>query len=166
MVLKYLLLFLTLSFGLLLKENSFKSSFSDDSESIDYGDKGLNCFQVDNPENYHLNENNLTINQSLQMCDCNYKLNWNFDELSINTIIINGTVSRIGNKCFSKFHNVTSIILEEGIEEIGIGTFYGSNIKELIIPSTVTLIQHHAFQNCYQLETVSFDYDSNIQIIE
>ena len=55
---------------------------------------------------------------------------------------------------------ITSIILPEGLEDIGLCAFRGNNLKTVTIPSTVTWIDDWAFEN-NQLQSVIFKGDKS-----
>lgn len=56
---------------------------------------------------------------------------------------------------FAECDNLTEIIIEEGVESIGMTSFYGnSNISSIILPSSISNIGDKAFYNCSQLENI------------
>ena len=55
------------------------------------------------------------------------------------------TVTKVGGNENYNCTNITKITLPEGITEIGYGSFGGSSLTEVNIPSTVTTISHTAF---------------------
>ena len=55
------------------------------------------------------------------------------------------TVTKVGGNENYNCTNITKITLPEGITEIGYGSFCGSSLTEVNIPSTVTTISHTAF---------------------
>jgi len=52
---------------------------------------------------------------------------------------------------------IECVILQEGIQEIGYGAFYGCNLKKLVIPSTVSCIETLAFKGNLGLEQITVD---------
>lgn len=68
-------------------------------------------------------------------------------------IIIPGTVQKIAHGCFIKnpyfsdsYTNLETIIIEDGVQEIGDNCFRSSQIKEINIPNSVTYLGSNAFQ--------------------
>ena len=55
-----------------------------------------------------------------------------------------------------KLARATKITLEEGLEQIGSGVFYGNNITEIEIPASVYLINDKVFEYCPKLTKVRF----------
>ena len=74
-------------------------------------------------------------------------------------------LKKIENLSFSHCKKLTEINLPEGLEEIGGGAFEWSGLKEIIIPSSVTLIKDMAFKNCEHLEKVIIKKDSKLEVI-
>ena len=106
-------------------------------------------FDVYDPKTYEINDKSLVIKGNGIMNDC-YKENDDWSQIT--HLVIEETVKRIGNKCFSEIKQIQTIELKEGIEIIGIGSFQGLNIKEITIPSSVRIIQTKSFANCFELE--------------
>ena len=63
------------------------------------------------------------------------------------------SITSIGDYAFSRCH-ITKFTFPEGFKELGQGAFYGSEVEEVITPSTLRLIPTAAFQSCPQLKTV------------
>ena len=63
------------------------------------------------------------------------------------------SITSIGDHAFSRCH-ITKFTFPEGFKELGQGAFYGSEVEEVITPSTLRLIPTAAFQSCPQLKTV------------
>ena len=55
---------------------------------------------------------------------------------------------------------ITSVMLPEGLEQIGDGAFSGNKLKTVTIPKTVTTIYWEAFAG-NELQTVIFEGDKN-----
>ena len=66
---------------------------------------------------------------------------------SITSILLGENVTSIGQRCFEKFSQLTEIQFNERITEINQYAFYQSNITNLTIPNTITLIESHAFED-------------------
>ncbi|MBR2621934.1 MAG: leucine-rich repeat protein [Clostridia bacterium] len=79
----------------------------------------------------------------------------NTEELG--SVVLPKSLTTIGRAIF-KNSGITSLTFEKGIAitEISEEAFAYTNIKTLIIPDDITLINHNAFRNTAQLEGVSF----------
>lgn len=64
-------------------------------------------------------------------------------------------VRAIGDEAFKGCRGVTRIELPFGVESIGRAAFYGSGVRELFIPETVTGICERAFGSCESLADVT-----------
>lgn len=73
---------------------------------------------------------------------------------TIKTIEIKGSCQKIPNSFFSDLKGDIKIIIDEGVLAIGNHTFYKSDIKEIVIPSSVLEIGEGAFFECEQLRKV------------
>jgi hypothetical protein len=76
-------------------------------------------------------------------------------------------VTEIKEMVFSNYTNVEKIVFLEGsqLRKIGHDAFEGTNITEIKIPASVTTIDVNAFENCVNLETVTF-LGNNLGIID
>ena len=63
-------------------------------------------------------------------------------------------VKAIGSSAFKQLQNVETIIINEGVEEIGAFSFQNSWISSVILPTTLNSIKTHAFFNCQMLKSV------------
>lgn len=59
-------------------------------------------------------------------------------------------VTAIDDECFRN-SSVTDVKLGNNISSIGRYAFYGSSIKEMVIPSAVKTLHEHSFDNCFSL---------------
>lgn len=67
----------------------------------------------------------------------------------------NGTIPEfLFRNCF-----LEEIILPKKLKRIGYGAFEYSSIKRIVIPKTVCVIDHYAFNNCYNLSEVIIEGD-------
>lgn len=64
-----------------------------------------------------------------------------------------GTITSLDDYAFQGCH-ITRFILPEGVKELGQGVFYGSEIEEVVTPSTLRAIPTATFQGCTSLKTV------------
>lgn len=62
--------------------------------------------------------------------------------------------------------NVTKLLLPISLMEINEEAFEDSKIENIVIPASVKSIGNRSFSYCRNLETVSFDPDSKVEIIE
>lgn len=70
--------------------------------------------------------------------------------------IIRAGVKNIGKNAFYGYSRLSSITIEEGLEEIGDYAFSGTAIREIILPASLRRIGKEAFAHCDQLERVVF----------
>lgn len=77
-------------------------------------------------------------------------------ELVIPAEIDGHNVISIEGDAFKGCTNIKSVVLNDGLETIGISAFHGTSISEIDIPATVTTIKHFAFENCENLTRVTF----------
>lgn len=93
------------------------------------------------------------------------------DDQVIEKVVIPGSIKDIGTYSFSNCMNLTSVLLQWGIERIGDGAFYSCNrlnlerfsIGATQMPGSVTSIGNYAFYNCNSLiyAYITFDGDLN-----
>ena len=78
---------------------------------------------------------------------------------SINTVIINEGVTKIGNSAFYDYVNLSSVSLPNSLTYIDDFAFRGcSKLKEIVLPIGVTYIGWNVFRLCYGLEDVVMSY--------
>ena len=65
------------------------------------------------------------------------------------------SVKSIGNNAFYECRNLSSVILQEGLESIGGWCFCYTAIKEITIPKSVKSIGSGAFYDCKNLISVT-----------
>ena len=79
-----------------------------------------------------------------------------FDDSRITEIDIPSTVKTIGSSAFRNA-NFEKLLLPEGVEELGYMAFGGIyELTEVVIPASVKDIHDYTFNNCRQLEAVTF----------
>ncbi|RBI35195.1 hypothetical protein DRW57_01270, partial [Metamycoplasma hominis] len=69
-------------------------------------------------------------------------------------VTIPGSVKEIGRRAFSNCKNLKEVILNEGLEKIGVRAFSSPRIKSINIPGSVKEIGEDAFYGCGNLEEV------------
>lgn len=67
---------------------------------------------------------------------------------------------------FYQCSNLVKIALPDGLETIGVGCFSESGLTEVVIPSSVTVIEKDAFSDSKNLKKVSFQERSRLKKIE
>lgn len=70
------------------------------------------------------------------------------------TVIVDNTITKIGEYAFSECKNVTEVILPSSLEEIGDRAFIHSWVKEIDIPNNVKRISKEAFADCKGLQYI------------
>lgn len=77
----------------------------------------------------------------------------------------NGALTSIGNWAFYNCHELTDIIIPEGVTEIGSAAFYGCTyLKELTLPSSLQSIADNAFALCAKLGQMNVDANTPPQV--
>ena len=92
---------------------------------------------------------------------CGENLTWSFDK-ETGTLTISGTGEMYAFNYAKEFpwygerSEITSVVLEEGVANIGGSAFYGcTNLANVVIPSSVTNIGNSAFSGCTGLSSIS-----------
>ena len=76
--------------------------------------------------------------------------------LSSVTFAKNGALTRIGNWAFYNNHELTNLVIPEGVTEVGHAAFYGCTyLKEMILPSTMQTIADNAFSQCQKVSKIT-----------
>ena len=83
--------------------------------------------------------------------------NYMFDQCSaLQSLIIPDGITNIGNRAFGYSSSLTSLELGQGLVRIGDATFRTcTSLKSVTIPNSVTTIGAHAFYQCSRLEEVT-----------
>ena len=74
---------------------------------------------------------------------------------------VKDSVKKIGDRAFHYMSGMTSIILPEGLEEIGASFNSCTGLKEIYIPNSVEKIASDAFNNSYNLMHIRIDKEPN-----
>ena len=82
-----------------------------------------------------------------------------FRSTDIEEVVFPKKLKRIESLAFAGCKNLTSIKLNEGLEEIKTEAFRNTNIKIVNIPKSVKNLEHQAFWNCANLKTVIINGD-------
>ena len=68
----------------------------------------------------------------------------------------NGALTRIGNWAFYNNHELTNLVIPEGVAEVGHAAFYGCTyLKEMTLPSTMQTIADNAFSQCQKVSKIT-----------
>ncbi len=78
--------------------------------------------------------------------------------LGCNTSVIpnDGSVTKIGDSAFESYHNITNIIIPDGVASIGNRAFLDCRFTSVTIPDSVTSIGNEAFFSCNNLTDIYF----------
>ena len=93
---------------------------------------------------YTKNNNVLTISGSGKIETHPWSINPNYDN-QITKVIINQWITEIGSYIFSAHYELESVTLPNTIITIGTHGFSKTNLKEIVIPDSVELIEDYAF---------------------
>ena len=74
---------------------------------------------------------------------------------SLKAIKIPSVVTTIPDRCFSGCSSLESVTIPEGVMTIGQYAFFGCNLKELTLPSTVTMIGSRAFDSNNRFQSIT-----------
>jgi hypothetical protein len=91
------------------------------------------------------------------------------DCITIKSIIIPGSVKKIGSQAFSGCSNLESVVINDGLEEIEDAVFSGCNsLTDIKILGTVERVSENAFYGCNNLTNLQIDgklclYDNKYQ---
>ena len=81
---------------------------------------------------------------------------WNEYADSINHVIVEEGITRIGGYSFYGCKSITEVSLPDGLQEIGYDAFYlCQGLSVLVIPDSVTSIQSYAFYACSKLTSIT-----------
>ena len=81
----------------------------------------------------------------------------------LSSIVLPGSVKRIGNYAFHNAESLRKAVISEGTEEIGWSAFSKCiMLEEVVIPQTVKSIGVQAFSGCSSLRTVTISRDCEI----
>ncbi|MBO5409635.1 MAG: leucine-rich repeat domain-containing protein, partial [Clostridia bacterium] len=106
--------------------------------------------------------------------NCGYNATWDLDSNGVLTISGTGdmydftTIAIHYEKPWSLFlSEITSVVIEEGITDIGRGAFAGcSNLKSIHLPASLETINQSAFYSARNLETITVAEGSKLMCIE
>ncbi|MCR5322765.1 MAG: leucine-rich repeat domain-containing protein [Lachnospiraceae bacterium] len=84
----------------------------------------------------------------------------------IRKVVVKKGITSICDWAFFDCNNIKSIELPEGLLKIGVDSFGMTNIKDLVIPSSVKIIGQCAFWGCKSLETITMPGDFKLQYNE
>ena len=103
------------------------------------------------PFYFNLNEDELT-------CTIAGLHDLSYTDLVIESEIDGYKVTGIEEWAFAGCFNITSVVIEDGIKEIGYCAFYQCySLESITIPSSVTYIESDTFNYCSSLESINFD---------
>lgn len=75
---------------------------------------------------------------------------------SLRIVTIPGSIKNLGDGVFEFCQSLETVILQEGVENLGTDTFSTSTLRRIVIPASVTKIPSDAFSYCYNLKEITF----------
>ena len=82
-----------------------------------------------------------------------------FESTSLESLTIRGGV-KLGNGCFNACYRLRQISILEGVTDLPIACFAGTQISEIVLPSSIRTIGDQAFYRCRNLQEISFLSDN------
>lgn len=79
-----------------------------------------------------------------------------YNAVNLKSINIPNTIQTIGQYAFASTDSLDKVDLPEGLTKLGMAAFYYAGIKELTVPSTVTIMDHASVSGCRRLTNVVF----------
>ena len=73
------------------------------------------------------------------------------EEAQKETVVVPSWIRVIDRFAFSSCKDVKHVILPDTVQEIGYGAFHYSGIKDIVIPDSVTKMEHEVFEECWSL---------------
>ena len=90
---------------------------------------------------------------------------WYSYKNNITSIVIESTVTSIGNYAFYDCANLTSVFIPNSVDSIGRYAFYKcNNLANIDLPEKITIIKTYAFSECRSLTSIAIP--SNVTIID
>lgn len=87
------------------------------------------------------------------------------DKLAV-SVVVPGTLRKIGYGAFNECKSLTGITISEGVQVIDDMAFCNTtSVKELVLPSTITILHMSAFKRMQNLEKLYFKCD-NVETID
>jgi len=114
------------------------------------------------PLTWNLIDGTLTISGNGAMPDySNQGAPWYECRNSIIYANLNNGVTHIGNHAFKDCTSLTSALIPNSVQTIGLSAFNSSGLLSVIIPNSVLSIAQSAFVNCTNLATVTIEDGNN-----
>ena len=107
---------------------------------------------------WELTDGVLTISGSGAMAnyDSAAQRPWNSESANITSVVVEDGVTNVGSFAFYGMTNLTSVTLADSVETIGAYAFKKcSGIREITLPASLTAIQDSAFYGCEKLSSVT-----------
>lgn len=80
---------------------------------------------------------------------------WRWHKDSVEKVIIEDGITKIGGAIFLGLNNLTSVIIPNSVNEIGESAFQNcSNLVSVTLPSSITTIKGFTFSNCHRLSSI------------
>lgn len=84
---------------------------------------------------------------------------WVFKDSGVESVIIPSTLKRLEISTFWKCNSLASIVIPNGVEQIGNNCFWCSGVEQITLPNTLRKIDEDAFICCIRLKTVWVEKD-------
>lgn len=107
---------------------------------------------------WELTDGVLTISGSGAMAnyDSAAQRPWNSESANITSVVVEDGVTNVGSFAFYGMTNLTSVTLADSVETIGAYAFKKcSGIREITLPASLTAIQDSAFYGCEKISSIT-----------
>ena len=97
----------------------------------------------------------LTISGTGAMADFSNDHPWRSFKEKITEVVIESGVEKIGGNAFRDHISITTVTLSETLTKIGHHAFFKTDIAHISIPNSVKQIEYCAFEGCSKLENIA-----------
>ena len=107
----------------------------------------------------------LTVSGTGDMYEYRDLTPWDSITFDIEHVVIEEGITSVGFEAFGWCKNLKTVSFPDSLEVIDSYSFYHTALTEIDVPDSVTYIGYCAFCECYELESVNFGNDSQLESI-